>query len=59
MDWILYIFRKGKHIYLVADESLDDAWINLAKRQSCSVDNCKKFYNYNGYMNGNSRIKKI
>lgn len=59
MDWICFIFKKGKHVYLVADESLDSAWIQLAKRQSMSVENCKTQYTNIGYMNGNSKICKI
>jgi len=59
MDWVLYVFKKGTRSYLVPDESLSSAWVNLAKRQSMSVENCKKQYKYEGHMNGNSHIRKI
>ena len=59
MDWICYVFTRDKHTYLVADESLDSAWKTLAGRQSCSVENCKKWYTYKGSMNGNGGVWKI
>jgi hypothetical protein len=59
MDWICYVFKKGQHVYLVADGCLDDAWKSLAQRQSMSVDNCKKQYKNIGYMNGNGGVWKI
>ena len=59
MDWILFVFKSGFKNYLVADESEESAWKSLAKRQSMSVENCKKRYNLKGYMNGNSGIWKI
>lgn len=59
MDWICYVFTKGKHTYLVAGESPDNAWEMLASRQSCSVENCKKWYSYKGYMNGNGGVWKL
>lgn len=58
-DWICYIFKKGKYIYLVADGSIESAWENLANRQSMSVENCKKQYTNIGYMDGNSDVLKI
>ena len=59
MDWILFVFKRGFKHYLVADESEESAWKNLANRQSMSVENCKKEYNLKGTMNGNSGIWKI
>lgn len=59
MDWICYVFKRGKYTYLVADDSVDDAWIALAKRQSMSVSNCMKQYSYLGFMNGNSGVLKF
>lgn len=59
MDWILYIFKRSPHIYLVAAESDDDAWRQLAQRQSISLENCTRQYKMCGAMNGNSNIKKI
>ena len=59
MDWILFVFKRGVKHYLVADESEESAWKNLANRQSMSVENCKKEYHLKGTMNGNSGIWKI
>lgn len=59
MDWICYIFKKGKHVYLVPEGTLDKAWESLSKRQSMSVDNCKKQYTFVCFMNENSDVVKI
>ena len=59
MDWLLFIYRSGFKHYLVPAESTEDAWKNLANRQSMSVERCKKEYSLKGYMNGNSGIWKI
>jgi len=59
MDWICFIFKKGKHVYMVADESIDAAWKSLANRQSMSVDNCKKQYTFVQVVNTNSGVVKI
>lgn len=59
MDWICYVFAKGRHYYLVPDGSLESAWESLANRQSMSVKNCKKQYQYVCFLNEFSNIKKL
>lgn len=59
MDWICYVFVKGRHHYLVPDESLESAWKSLASRQSMSVINCKKQYQFICFLNEFSKIKKL
>lgn len=59
MDWICYVFTRGGCHYLVADESLDSAWEALARRQSCSLENCKKWYKFKGHMNANGGVWKL
>lgn len=60
MDWILFVFKKGDHHYLVSSESINQAWEDLSIRQSISVENCKKQYKYLGHMNGvNKNVWKI
>ena len=57
--WICFVFENGKHKYLVAASELDDAWDRLASRQSCSIENCKKWYKYKGNINGNGGVWKL
>jgi hypothetical protein len=57
--WVMYVFIKGRHVYLVPDESTESAWKSLAKRQSMSVERCKKEYELKSEMNWNSNILKI
>lgn len=52
MEWIMFIFKKGTHHYLVVGESIEDAYDSLANKQSMSVKNCKKQYTFVDYMNG-------
>ncbi len=59
MDWICYVFKRDGAMYLVADDSLDSAWKQLATRQSMSIDNCKKQYINVGCMCDNDRLWKI
>jgi len=59
MDWILFIFKRGRRFYLVPNSSIEDAWTDLAKRQSMSVERCKKEYNFITYMNEMSEIIKL
>ena len=59
MDWILFVFKRGFKHYLVADESENGAWETLAKRQSMSVEKCKKEYKLKGTMIANSGVWKI
>lgn len=59
MEWICFIFKKNETIYLVPDDSVVSAWKNLSIRQSMSIDNCKNQYEYIGFLNQYSLIKKI
>lgn len=59
MDWILYVFKRGNKHYLVPADCWDDAWELLAKRQSMSIERCKKEYKDIKCMNGNSVILKV
>lgn len=57
--WNMYVFIRGKHVYLVPSENETDAWKSLAKRQSMSVERCKVEYVLKSEMNWNSSIMKI
>lgn len=59
MYWNCYVFKKNKYTYLVAEDDENSAWIALAKRQSCSIKNCKKWYSYNGFMTHDGGVWKI
>ena len=59
MDWILFIFKRGNHFYLVPSGSEENAWIDLAQRQSISIERCKKEYKYITFMNEMSEIIKL
>lgn len=52
MHWILFVFKSGFHHYLVPAEDEDDAWYKLSRRQSMSIDRCKKHYSLRGKMDG-------
>ena len=52
MDWILFIFKRGFHHYLVVGENEEGAYNDLAKRQSMSVDRCKEEYELVDSMSG-------
>lgn len=53
MDWILFIFKRGNHHYLVSGESETDAWEQLCKKQSCRLEIAQKEYKLVKIMNGN------
>jgi hypothetical protein len=59
MDWILFIFQKGNKHYLVPAGSQDEAWNLLSRRQSMSLERCKKEYSFVCFMNENSSIVKL
>lgn len=44
MDWLLFVFKKGKHFYLVNADSESDAWERLQKRQSMRMELIKQQY---------------
>lgn len=56
MDWILFVYKRGFKHYLVPAGCESDAWEWLARRQSISIENCKKEYKLKGTMNGNSEV---
>lgn len=58
MDWILFVFKRSFHHYLVPAENENNAWIKLSDGQSMSIDNCKKQYSLRGTMDG-TKIWKI
>lgn len=52
MDWILYVFKRGIHHYLVVGESEEDAWKELCKKQSCGIKIAQREYTLIKIMNG-------
>jgi hypothetical protein len=52
MDWTLFIFKRSNHHYLVMAGSQEDAYIELARKQSCRVEIAKKEYKFIKHMNG-------
>lgn len=59
MDWILFIFKRSNKHYLVPAGSQEEAWTLLSKRQSISIERCKKEYSFVSFMDENSDIVKI
>lgn len=59
MDWILFIFQRGKHFYLVSNGSEQKAWEELATKQSCSIKNVKLEYKLIKILNGNQGVIKL
>jgi hypothetical protein len=59
MDWILFIFKRGFHHYLVCGESETDAWKQLCNKQSCSLEIAQKEYKLIKVMNGNQGVVKL
>jgi hypothetical protein len=59
MDWILFVFKHGRHYYLVPADSEEDAWGQLTKRQSIRLELTKKQYKLVTVMNGNQNIIKL
>lgn len=59
MDWILFIFKRGFHHYLVPADSQDEAWTKLCKKQSCRLEIAKKEYELVETMNGNQGVVKL
>ena len=57
MDWILFIFKRGFHHYLVCGES--DAWKQLCVKQSCRLEIAQKEYKLIKMMNGNQGVVKL
>lgn len=59
MDYILFIFKRGTHYYLVFGDDKDNAWKQLCKRQSCRLEIAKKEYELIKIMNSNQGIVKL
>lgn len=59
MEWILFIFKRGGHHYLVGGEFEKDAIEKLARRQSISIERCKKEYILIKTIDNNSDIIKL
>jgi hypothetical protein len=59
MDWILFIYKRGFHHYLVCGESETDAWKQLCNKQSCSLEMAQKEYKLIKVMNGNQGVVKL
>lgn len=59
MDWMLYIFKRGNHHYLVCDESETYAWKQLCNKQSCRLEIAEKEYKLIKILNGTQTITKL
>lgn len=59
MEWILFIFKRGKHHYLVCGDSEDDAWKSLCEKQSCRLEIAKREYELIKTMNGLQNVIKL
>lgn len=59
MDWILFIFKRGFHHYLVCGGSETDAWKQLFAKQSCRLEIAQKEYKLIKVMNGNQGVVKL
>lgn len=38
------IFKRYNYIYIINEDTVEEGWLQLAKRQSMSIENCKKQY---------------
>lgn len=59
MEWILYIFKRGNHHYLVNGDNEIDAWKQLCLNQSCRLEIAQKEYKLIQVMNGRQNFIKI
>jgi hypothetical protein len=59
MDWILYVFKRGVHHYLVSSDNESDAWECLRQRQSCRLEIVKKEYKLIKIMSGYDSVIKL
>lgn len=59
MDWLLFIFKRGLHHYLVCDDCEKDAWEPLCKKQSCRLEIAKKEYKLIKILDGNQGVTKL
>jgi hypothetical protein len=59
MDWILFIFKREFHHYLVCAGNEQDAWNQLCKKQSCSIKIAQKEYKLINILNGNQDVIKL
>jgi len=59
-EWILFIFKRGCHYYLVNGENEDNAWNQLQKKLSWNMDLVKRQCELVDYMNSStSKIIKL
>ena len=59
MEWILFVFKRGKKVYLVNGENEADAWCILQKRISWNMDIVKKQFTLITTMSAFDNIKTI
>ncbi|MEK6829048.1 MAG: hypothetical protein AABY15_02895 [Nanoarchaeota archaeon] len=59
MDFVLYIFKRGFHHYLVPAESEDNAWEILRQKQSCRLEIAKKQYKLIKFVTANDGVIKL
>lgn len=41
-EWILFVFKRGFHYYLVNGENETDAWVQLQRKLSWNMDIIKR-----------------
>lgn len=58
-DWLLFVFKRGKHHYLVCAESEEYAWEKLCKKQSCRLEIAQKEYQLITTLNGRQGVLKL
>ena len=59
MEWVLYIFKRGKNHYLIPAWSEDDAWTILCQKQTCRLEIGKRDYKLVKTMNGSETLVKL
>jgi hypothetical protein len=59
MDWILFIFKRNSHHYLVCGDSEEDAWKQICRKQSCRLEIAQKEYKLIKILNGNQEVVKL
>lgn len=58
-DWLVFIFKRGFHHYLVVEGSEELAWDALRKKQSCRLEIVKKEYKLIKVINGSESVIKL
>ncbi len=59
MEWMLYIFKRGKNFYLVPSWSETEAWEIMCSKQSCRLEIAKRDYTLVRTMNGTETLVKL